>query len=59
MKRQRAAVEAEAKAAGRRQQDIAEGVWLEHEEEWSCAAHFPEMLHGYASALSLKKHYYK
>ena len=59
MKRERAAVEAEAKATGRRPQDIAEGVWLEHEEEWSCAAHFPEMLRGYASALSLKTHYYE
>ena len=59
MKRQRAAVEAEAKATGRRPQDIAEGIWLEHEEEWSCAAHFPEMLRGYASAQSLKKRYYE
>ena len=52
-------MKAGAKATGRRPQDIAEGVWLEHEEEWSCAAHFPEMLRGYASALSLKKHYYE
>ena len=59
MKRQRAVVEAEAKATGRRPQEIAEGVWLEHEEEWSCAAHFPEMLRGYASAQSLKKRYYE
>lgn len=58
MKRQRAVVEAEAKATGRRPQDIVEGVWLEWEEEWTCAAHFPEMLRGYASAQSLKKHYY-
>ena len=50
---------AEAKATGRRPQEIAEGVWLEHEEEWSCAAHFPEMLRGYASAQSLKKRYYE
>ena len=48
-----------AKATGRRPQDIAEGIWLEHEEEWSCAAHFPEMLRGYVSAQSLKKHYYE
>jgi len=58
MKRQRAVVEAEAKATGRRPQDIAEGVWLENEEEWNCAAHFPEMLRGYASASSLTKRYY-
>ena len=38
MKRQRAAVEADAKATGRKPQDIAEGVWAEHEEEWNCAA---------------------
>jgi len=59
MKRERAAVEREAKATGRKPQEIAEGVWLEHEEEWSCAAHFPEMLRGYVSAQSLKKHYYE
>jgi len=59
MKRQRAAVEAEAKASGRKPQEIVEGVWLENEEEWTCAAHFPEMLRGYASALSLKKRYYE
>jgi len=59
MKRQRAAVEAQAKATGRKPQEIAEGVWLENEEEWNCAAHFPEMLRGYASASSLKKRYYE
>ena len=59
MKRQRAAVETEAKATGRKPQDIAEGVWAEHEEEWNCAAHFPEMLRGYASAQSLRKRYYE
>ena len=58
MKRQRMAVEAEAKVLGRKPQEVAEGVWLEHEEEWNCAAQFPEMLRGYATAQSLKKHYY-
>ena len=28
-------------------------------EEWSCAAHFPEMFRSYASVQSLKKRYYE
>lgn len=59
MKRQRETVEKEAKASGRKPQEIVDGVWLEHEEEWNCAAHFPEMLRGYSSAQSLKKRYYE
>ena len=47
-----------SQATGHEPQDIAEGVWAEHEEEWNCAANFPEMLRGYASAQSLRKHYY-
>lgn len=59
MKRQRETVEREAKRLGRKPQELVDGLWLENEEEWTCAAHFPEMLRGYSSAQSLKKHFYE